>query len=427
MVTVALLTAVVKLVTGSRESIIAWRFGTGDALDAFLIAFLIPSFIINLVAGSFNASFIPTYIQVREQDGLAAAQKLFSGAMVWSLGLLGITTLISVATAPVYLRWIGSGFGPAKLKLTFYLLCMLAPIILLNGVVIIWSAALNAMERFALTALAPIITPLATIIFLIAFRGWGVFALSTGVVCGGALELLLLGWALRRRGYLLRPRWNGLDPNLRTVGRQYAPMIAGAFLMCSTNLVDQSMAAMLPAGSVATINYGSKVVLFILTLMGTSLGTVLIPYFSNIITRKEWLTARQTFRVYLQLIFLVTVPLTLLIVFLSRPLVEILFQRGSFTPANAQSVARVQALFALQIPFFVAGILTVRLISSIRANDILLKGAAINLVVNIVLNYLFMKWIGLAGIALSTSCVYLISFGFCYAMVNRRISKLEHG
>lgn len=421
----ALLTALVKLATGGRESIVAWRFGTGDALDAFLIAFLIPSFIINIVAGSFSASFIPSYIQVREREGLAAAQKLFSGAMVWSLGLLGITTLISVATAPLYLRWIGSGFGPGKLKLTFYLLCTLAPIVLLNGVVVLWSAALNATERFALASLAPIITPLVSITFLIAFQGWGIFALATGVVCGAGLELVLLGWALKQRGLLLCPRWNGLDPNLRAMGRQYSPMIAGAFLMSSTNFIDQSMAAMLPAGSVAKISYGSKIVVFILTLLGTSLGTVLIPHFSKIIAREEWLTARQTFRAYLQLVFLITVPLTLLVVFLSRPLVEILFQRGSFTPTDAESVARVQALFALQIPFFVATILTVRLISSIRANDILLKTSVINMVANVVLNYLFMKWIGLAGIALSTSCVYLISFGYCFTMVNRRMTKLQ--
>jgi putative peptidoglycan lipid II flippase len=182
----------------------------------------------------------------------------------------------------------------------------------------------------------------------------------------------------------------------------------------------------LPAGSVARINYGSKIVIFILTLIATSLGAVLIPYFSNMVARKEWSTLRLTFRSYLQLVFLITVPLTLLVVYLSKPLVEILFQRGSFTPTDAETVARVQALFALQIPFFVAGIVTVRVISSIRANDILLKAAAINLLVNVVLNYLFVKWIGLAGIALSTSFVYLISFGYCFTMLHRRMTTLQH-
>jgi len=33
--------------------VVAWRFGIGDTLDAFLIALLVPSFIINVVAGSF--------------------------------------------------------------------------------------------------------------------------------------------------------------------------------------------------------------------------------------------------------------------------------------------------------------------------------------------------------------------------------------
>jgi putative peptidoglycan lipid II flippase len=127
-ITVALMTVFVKVAAVGKELVVAWRFGTGDELDAFLIALIIPSFIINVVAGSFNAALIPTYVQVREQEGMAAAQRLFSGVMVWSLGLLGITTLLMVAAAPLYLTWIAQGFSPEKLSLTFRLLCLIAPV-----------------------------------------------------------------------------------------------------------------------------------------------------------------------------------------------------------------------------------------------------------------------------------------------------------
>jgi putative peptidoglycan lipid II flippase len=111
-VTVGLMTALVKVAAAGKELVVAWRFGTGDALDAFLVAFLVPSFITSVVAGSFNAAFIPTYIRVREQEGVEAAQKLFSGVTVWSFGLLLITTSLMVVTAPLYLQAIAAGFSP---------------------------------------------------------------------------------------------------------------------------------------------------------------------------------------------------------------------------------------------------------------------------------------------------------------------------
>jgi putative peptidoglycan lipid II flippase len=195
--------------------------------------------------------------------------------------------------------------------------------------------------------------------------------------------------------------------------------------MTGTYLVDQLMAAMLPGGSVSALNYGNRVVALPLGLAATALGTVAVPYFSSMVARGDWAEVRHTLGRYLRLIFAVTVPLTLILILASRPLVRLLFERGAFTAEDSQLVARVQSFYALQIPFYIAGIMVVRVISSMQANQILLWGAAINLSVNVILNYLLMKWLGVAGIALSTSFVYLVSFLFCYTILNRRISKIE--
>src|SRR5206468_5149600 len=88
MVTVGGFTAMVKLAAVAKEMAIAYQFGTGNELDAFLIAFLLPQFAINLIGGSLNAALIPTYIQVREQEGQGAAQRLLSSVMVLSIGFL---------------------------------------------------------------------------------------------------------------------------------------------------------------------------------------------------------------------------------------------------------------------------------------------------------------------------------------------------
>jgi len=145
-VSVAVCSAIAGLASTAKELVVARWFGRGDALDAFLIAFLLPSFLVNLVAGSFNAAVIPTFIQVRDREGDEAAQRLFSGVMVVSLGLLVGVSVLAGILAPYYLPLLGSGFSPVKLMLTRRLLYALLPFIALSGLAVTWTAVLNAGE-----------------------------------------------------------------------------------------------------------------------------------------------------------------------------------------------------------------------------------------------------------------------------------------
>lgn len=424
-VTIALLTGLVKLAIVFRELVVAWRFGTSDALDALVIALVVPAFLINGIANSFNAALIPTYICVREEHGAEAAQSLFSGVMVWGLGLLGIVTALMIATSPLYLRLIAAGFNTEKLGLTFKLVGLLSPLVLLRGVAVIWAAVLNAQERFALAAVSQVITPIVSVALLLITR-WGIYALAVGFVCGALLEMVLLGAALKRRDISLLPRPHKFDAPLRQVAGQYAQKIAAAFLRSGTILVDQAMAATLVAGSVVALNYGSMVTIFIVSIAGTALGTAIIPYFSHMIARSDWRGVRGTLRRYLLLIFLSTIPLTVLVYLFSGFIVKLLFERGSFSAGDTRLVAQVQAYYALQIPFYIGGILVATLLSSLLKTRVLMWASAISLAANVTLNYLLMRKMGVAGIALSTSCVYLLSFAFlsycCLRLLRKRTS-----
>ena len=96
-------------------------------------------------------------------------------------------------------------------------------------------------------------------------------------------------------------------------------------------------------------------------------------------------------------------------IYFSEPLTGLLFERGQFTAQDTELVAKVQLFYSPQLTFYVLSTLMVRLVSSLKANKILMWVAGISLVTNVVLNYTFMRWIGLPGIALSTSVVYALS------------------
>ena len=410
--TIVVLTSFAKVASVAKELLVARRFGTGATIEAYLVAILIPMLVINVLANSFNIALIPTYISVREREGKEAAQRLLSGVTTWSLVLLALLTIIIIGSAPLYLPWIGSGFNERKLALTLQLLYVGSPLVVFSGIANIWGAVLNAGERFALVALAPIVTPAVTVMVLLFIVRYSIFALPIGMVAGAAIEAILLGLALRVRGISLRPGWHGLDGHLREVGKQFGPRVgAGSLRSCSV-VVDRSLAAMLPSGSVATLNYGNRVVVTLLGVAGAALGSAITPYYSKMVANHDWRGVQRTLKHYLLLLFIVSVPVVIILYFFSAPIVQILFQRGSFRAKDTLLVSQIQALYAIQIPFYMANVLVSRLLSALLASHVALWAAGLNLGLNIILDVFFIKLMGVTGIALATSCASIFTLGF---------------
>ena len=423
---IAALASLVKVVSLAKEMLIARIFGAGDALDAFYVAILLPGFLSSIMVNSFGTAFVPTYIQVRETEGDLAAQRLFSSVAAFNLAaLLGLSLFLAV-TAQWLLPIIGSGFGPEKLALTRTLFFVSLGLLSVTGLSMLWRAMLNARECFALTALAPIMNPVIILIAIVASSGSRrIYALALGTVFGAVGELAIAGYGLWRRGIPIIPRWYGLTGPVRQVLGQAAPVAAGAVLMGSTTLVDQSMAAMLGSGSVAALNYANKLTPLLLSIGVSSLATAVLPSFSRLSANQDWAGLRHVLNTYTKLIALVTVPLTVVLIIFSEPLIATFFQGGAFTAQDAHLVARVQSLLFLQLPFYAIGILYVTAISSLRRNQILMWGTTIAISVNILLNLLFMRILGLPGIALSTSGVYLVTFFYLRFMLMRTLREHE--
>jgi putative peptidoglycan lipid II flippase len=423
--TIVILTSLAKLASVAKELLVARRFGTGATIEAFLVAVLIPMLAVNIVSSSLSIALIPTYINVRERDGKDAAQRLLSGITVWTLLLLGMMTVLILATSRWYMPWIASGFNQHKLDLTFQLLVIVSPLIVLSGIANIWGAVLNAGERFALVAFSPIITPTVTLIVML-IRRYSIDALPIGMVVGAGLEMTLLGIALRMRGISLRPRWHGLNADLRLVAQQFGPRVGASALRSGSVVVDRALAATSLPGSVAALNYGNRIVITLLSVFGAALGSAVTPYYSKMIAQRDWRGVRHTLKRYLALLFIVSIPVVAGLFFLSVPIVHFVFERGSFRAKDTHLVAQIQALYALQIPFYLANVLVSRLLSSFLASQITMWAAMLNVLFNVILDIGFIKIMGVPGIALATSCASL--FTFCFLLYHTlKILKARAG
>lgn len=410
---VALLTLLVRVVAMVKDMAVASSFGLGDALDAFLMAYLIPSFALTVIAGSIYAALVPVLVGLRETHGHAEARRLFSSISFIALIVLASVTLVLALGGEWLLGRFASGFSAGKLAMTAGLFELMLPLVLISGMSILGGAALNAQKKFALPAIAPILTPFVIILGLTqAANESDARQLVVWTLVGCALELSLVLWGLHKAGYLCLPRFRKLDEHSRRVIEQYLPMLSGAFLMGGTVVIDQIMAAWLDAGSVSALNYANKAPALVTGLAATALATAALPYLSRQVAQQDFVASRHTLTTYSMLIIKVFVPITVLGIFFAEPLVRLLFERGSFGQADTRMVSEILRYSLLQVPFYVLGTLYAKFVSVLRGNKYLFYGATISLLLNIVMNLALMRTMGVAGIALSTSIVYVVAAAF---------------
>ncbi|MFO7950018.1 MAG: lipid II flippase MurJ, partial [Candidatus Fermentibacteraceae bacterium] len=78
---------VIALLTYARQALVADIFGMSWKTDAYAVAMVFPTLMRQIVAHSFNSTFLPVYSDVLENRGREAADRLVSRVLTW----VGIT------------------------------------------------------------------------------------------------------------------------------------------------------------------------------------------------------------------------------------------------------------------------------------------------------------------------------------------------
>ncbi len=395
---------IVKFAATFKEIAVASVYGRSDAMDAFLAAVLVPNLLVNLISESMNQALVPTLVRVREQEGRERAQQLLSSSMLWMCLLLGAACAVMALLAHGFFPLIASHFPPAKLQLAVRLFYALLPIVVISGIATNCTAVLNTLDRFALPALAPTVISVSVLVGALLLGGrFGIWAMVYSTLAGSLLHAVIVAWMMHARGYRFRLRWHGMNEATREVAGQYGPVLLSSVVASGGLLVDQSMAAMLIAGSVSALVYANRFVSVVLMLLAGAVSTAIVPYFSRMIAHHDWAGCRHTLRTWVRLTALVSVPIAVLLIAGARPLVRVALQHGQFGPHDTAVVASVLAMYAIQIPFFVTSRVYYRFLVAMRRTDLVLYCGILNLALDIVLNLVLMRWFGVAGIALATS------------------------
>lgn len=412
-------------------------FGTGRELDAFFASNRLPDILFNLMAGGALASaFLPTFSALLAQEDRPRAWQLASGVGILLVLAVGLTAGLLGLAAPWIVRNIlAPGFrDPNQIQLTVSLLRvqLVAPVIFgISGVLM---AVLNAHQHFLLPALAPTFYWLGWILgTLLLVPRLGIHGLAWGVLLGAALHLLVQLPGLRG----LRPRFfptlSLKDPSVRQVGRLMAPRLFGVAVVQLNFLVNLILASAMPEGSLTGITLGFAIMLMPQIVIAQAVAIAALPTFSSQAARGELGKMRRTLASTLRGVIFLSLPASLGLILLRRPLVAMLFQRGEFNSNSTE-------LVAWALLWFATGLVGHALVEIVSRAFYALKdtrtpvtvGAAamaLNVVLSVGLARLFPRlgWAPHGGLALANSIATGLEAIALLWLVSRRLGGLEFG
>ena len=425
-VLVGLITLLAKLLFVARDLIVAWKFGRSQFLEAFILAFLIPFTFSQTLSNSLTIAFIPKLINLRKNHSFEEATRVYQSLFVILLIFALVGTIFCLVAFPLYSLLIMGSFSEQTIYFLQVLLYLTAPAAFIGAITNLWKELLNAEQKFLQSSAVSIITPLCSIILLIFSQNTGVFALSLGLLLGGFVELILLGFFLKNEPeFRLIPKFKRGSLELRPTIKSWWKLFISNAMSNSAGLVDSIMAARRSElGGLAALSYGKKVVTFPMDIAATAFSTVLIPHLSELAAKRDWYEFRKTINRWLLIILFATLPIILFINLFAKFIIRLLFERGAFSSNDTDVVSVMLIYYTFQLPFFVMYYLMLRVLPIINKTTSSIVFGAMTLILTILLNYLFIKLLGTAGIVLSTSCTYFILALSLYFFINFQSKKL---
>ncbi len=419
-----ILTSITKIAAAAKVVVTARYFGASDDLDAFLIAFLLPQFVVETVTGTFTTSLVPRLIRSRSsQDQQVGTIAQASLALV--LGAMSALMVLLALTARWLLPLLGSSFSSSKLDLTFVLFLSMLIWLPISACSATWRAVLNAHGRLAMATAVYMASPVITMLFLAGGAArWGVWVLAVANMSGALLEFVALAVGIRRLGYSLRPSWLGWTPDMRALLAQYWPLLAGTTITAGCALVDQAVAGALGSGSVAALSYGVKVAGVLIAVGGTGMATAVLPEFSRLVSQGRWDALRHALRLHVGVAMAVMIPVTVLLMWGSAQVVRVIYQGGQFDATAAAVVSQVQWFSLLMVPFAVVLLIAQRLSTALGASGLILRAGFVAMLVNVTGDWLLPRWFGVGGVGLASALGHIVFMAGLVALLYLKEPRL---
>lgn len=402
MITATLISKVLGLI---RSQLIANYYGQGMEANAFTAASKLPFIFFEIALGAaVTSSFIPVF-----NDYLKTKDK--KSAFRFANNFLNIAVLISIIIAAigilfsnVLIKLTAAGLDSQTFNMAVKLTQIMFPMMIFAVLAFIFVGILQSFDEFNIPAAISIVSNIILILYFVLFnRSYGIYGLAVAMVVGWMFQMIIQIPFVKKKGYNYKFYINFKSKGIKKVVVIIIPILISTWVQPISDLVNNLLASYIIDGGIATLYYATTLYIIIVGVFTLAVGNLIFPSLSRSGASNEIDQFKKTVGSAVDAIVYFMIPLTIGLMILRVPIIQLLFERGKFD-AKATMLTQGPLLF-YALGMLGYGIREVMNKSFYALGDSKtpMNIAIIGILFNIVLSVVLSRFMGLEGLALSSS------------------------
>lgn len=419
-----IITILSKVFGFAREVILSYFYGASSISDAYLISLTIPSVLFGFIGTGISTGFIPMFSKIETSLGWKAASRYMNSLINIVLVFCSVIVIVGICFTEEIVKIFASGFSGATLELAVRFTRISLIGIYFTGLVSIMSGFLQIKGNYVIPALIGIPMNFFVISSIVLSYKINCLVLAIGRVIAMASQLILLLPFIYRKGYRYRFVLDARDEYITEMARIALPVIIGVSVNQINVLVDRTIASGIAVGGISALNYANRLCGFVQGLFVAPIAIVMYPIISKLAAENNRDGFKKTVSEAISTVNLLVIPVTIGAMIFAEPVVSLVFGRGAFD-AVAMDMT-VSSLFYYSIGMLGVGLRDIlsRAFYSMQDTKTPMINASVAVLMNIVLNIVLSRFMGIGGLALATSISALFCTGTLFVSLRKKAGPL---
>lgn len=408
-----------------REIMIAYRFGSGERTDAYFVAMTATVIVIGALGSALNTTLIPIFSGIKEKHNKYEMRRFLNNILNLIFFTTVILSIIAFIASPLIIRILAKGFQGQQFLLAVRLNRIGLPIVIFLGFTYVFSGYLQSNQIFGPHAIMGIPYNLVFLIFLFfTSSGENIEYLMIVTVLAALTQVLIQVPAVIHSRYKYSLDIDLKDPNLRKTVYLFMPVLLGSGVHQINAIVDKTLASELVTGSISALTYAKRINDLIISVFVMAITTVVFPMLSQAFSQEDRSQIKKIFTLGVNIILVITVPATFGILILAKPMVELFFQRGAFDSTATLMTSSALIFYSIGLVGASLRLILNKVFYSFEDTKTPMINGIIAVVINIILNLIFIRFMYHDGLALATSISAIVTTLLLFVDLRKKLGPL---
>lgn len=360
----AVINVTVALIAFIKDIGLAAYVGTSLHADALTIAYFIPDSIgNNMFAAAISVVCVPVFSRLAALEQTSKLRRSIKQVSIRFLTISILLMSLAYGFSRVLTKWFNGSSGSELDQVTYSLLLLLLPTIVLFVIIAIGTAVLQTLQKFMAPAIAPLLLNLI-------FFGGVVYCSIAGIAIEKGVRLVAITITL---GVFLTAVWiaikwyramsqladkqDSVPLSFESDGsnewvemiRIFIPYVVILFSLQSVYFAERYIITAFDSGAAAALNYAFRLTQFPVWVFVAAVSVVILPSLSKHLALGQRKEASLVMVNAFRGVILIVLPSMLFLFLLREPLISALFQRGAFDSDSVILTSSILEGYALSV------------------------------------------------------------------------------